>query len=186
MERRVKRRNENVSMIRKEEIAEIGLFRKPHGVKGEISAELDVPADELKSFSAIVCEMEGIYVPFFIESVRQKGQVTALLTIDGFDTDVAVKKFSNKRIYVLRKELLESDVMEDGLLIGFDILMADGKRIGTVTDVDDSTANVLFVVDGNNGELYIPVVDDFILEINEQDRFIIVDMPEGMIESQLN
>ena len=64
--------------------------------------------------------------------------------------------------------------------------MADGKRIGTVTDVDDSTANVLFVVDGNNGELYIPVVDDFILEINEQDRFIIVDLPEGMIESQLN
>ena len=91
-------------MITREEIIEIGIFNKAHGVKGEISATIDCEIDVFRKFSCIVVEIDGIFVPFFAESIRPKSQETVLLNIDGFDSDVAVKILVNKTIYVLKAE----------------------------------------------------------------------------------
>lgn len=58
-------------MIKLTEIAEAGIFNKPHGIKGEISATLDFDI-ELDSVECIIIAVDGIFVPFFLESVRPK------------------------------------------------------------------------------------------------------------------
>ena len=82
-------------MILESELIEAGKFNKPHGIKGEISAtvDIDIDFDELK---CVVMPIEGIFVPFFINSVRPKNGDTYLVTIDGVDSEV-----SNKRITTL-------------------------------------------------------------------------------------
>ena len=50
-------------MITLEEVVPVGQFLKPHGVKGEISATVNV--EDIEAFSAIICSMDGILVPFF-------------------------------------------------------------------------------------------------------------------------
>ena len=55
-------------MIKKSEVVKIGFFTKPHGVSGELRLEFEggvfnpIPSDY------IICDMEGILVPIFIES----------------------------------------------------------------------------------------------------------------------
>ena len=74
-------------MITREELIEIGHYNKPHGLSGEISATVDVELDALQSLSCLVSEMDGIFVPFFVNSLRPKTSETVLLTIDGIDNE---------------------------------------------------------------------------------------------------
>lgn len=173
-------------MIRENEIIAIGQFKKPHGVKGEISAEVGFLADDLCRFSTLICCMDGIYVPFFVTGLRQKGYGTVLVSIDGVEDENAAKRFSNKEIYVLRSEYKEEEEVYCDYLVGFDIYDTVDGRIGRIVDVDDSTANVLFVVDCDGTDVYVPVADDLIMEIDESERKIVMDLPEGMVSFQLN
>lgn len=73
-------------MILRTDITEAGVFNKPHGIKGEISATLDFDID-LSDVKCIVLDVEGIFVPFFIVSVRPKTSETVLITINGIDSE---------------------------------------------------------------------------------------------------
>ncbi len=60
-------------MIKKEDIVEIGKFQKTHALKGELNALLDIDGDYAADGNALVVAVDGIYVPFYAESVRPKG-----------------------------------------------------------------------------------------------------------------
>lgn len=73
-------------MIATDNLTAIGQFGRPHGLKGEISAQIpntDIDPGELL---CIFVELDGLYVPFFIESWRTKGAESVLLTLDGVDS----------------------------------------------------------------------------------------------------
>lgn len=87
-------------MILRTDITEAGVFNKPHGIKGEISATLDYDTD-LSEVKCIVIEIEGIFVPFFIVSVRPKTAETCLLTIDGIDSEEKARTLTGRAFYLL-------------------------------------------------------------------------------------
>ena len=59
-------------MITREELIAIGHYNKTHGVAGEISATIDVDMSLLESLSCLVSDLDGIFVPFFVNACRPK------------------------------------------------------------------------------------------------------------------
>lgn len=176
-------------MIKRAEIAEIGRFNKPHGIKGEISASLDIDID-IADVKCIVLEVDGIFVPFFIESVRPKTSETVLLTIDGIDNELKAKEFANKKIYILNADLPETDDEDDDNdegfyasdLIGYKVIDREHGDIGEITDINDATDNVLFIITTPQGdELLIPVADEFIEEIDSETHTLHTDIPSELL-----
>ena len=55
--------------------------------------------------------------------------------------------------------------------------------LGEIVEVDQNTSNILFIVDGGDeyGELMIPAVEGFIVEIDAPERNLYMDLPEGML-----
>lgn len=47
-------------MITRDELIEIGVYNKPHGVNGEISATIDCELDIISQFSCLVSDIDGI------------------------------------------------------------------------------------------------------------------------------
>ena len=78
-------------------------------------------------------------------------------------------------------EMEEGDLLDDDL-IGFRVEDVNARYLGTVDRIDDSTINTLLVVDGDKGEIFIPLIDDFIESIDEGAETIIVDVPEDLIK----
>ena len=74
-------------MIKKEDVFKIGQFAKPHGIKGEITllTTSDVFDDSDDPF--IVCEFEGILVPFFIEEYRYKSDSSILVKLENVNSE---------------------------------------------------------------------------------------------------
>ncbi|MBR1543760.1 MAG: 16S rRNA processing protein RimM [Muribaculaceae bacterium] len=176
-------------MIRREDLIEIGIFNKPHGVNGEISATVDCDLEVMERFSCVVTEMDGIFVPFFVSSYRTKGRSTILMQIDGLKSDEDAATLTNKRLYVRKQEYddlmdeLDADEYPTDYFVGYEVAHDGGEVIGTVTDVDDSTENVLFRVRTAGGEeVLIPAVDEFITEIDAERKRLVVDLPSGLLD----
>lgn len=170
-------------MILRDELLEIGIFNKPHGINGEISISFKFDDDEFENLEKIIVDIDGIFVPFFIEDIRFKNNITALVSLDGIESEDDAKMFINKKIYCLKTDFLESDEMlfDSESLIGFTIKEPNGEIIGIVDDIDDSTENYLFIVNHNDKEVYIPIVDDFIIDVDSDNRIIVMDLPSGIV-----
>lgn len=163
-----------------------GEFNKPHGIKGEISASFD-PRVDIDALRCVVAEVNGLFVPFFIDGVRSRGADAVLLTIDGITDENEAKLLSRKPLYVLNgDEALAADDEDDGFyaedLVGFNALDEEGAVIGKISGVDDATANVLFVIDRPDGsEALVPVADEFIDGIDPETATITLRLPDGLL-----
>ncbi len=175
-------------MITRDELIAIGRYNKPHGVAGEISATIDVDMDTLQGLSCLVTDIDGIFVPFFVNACRPKSQETVLLTIDGIDNEKEVSRLVNHDIYALkrdyRQESLDSDA--DGFpldyFIGFELHDSDGQRVGEITDVDEQTENAIFIVDREGAELMVPATDELIVEFDLDKKVMVMDLPQGLLD----
>lgn len=175
-------------MITREELIGIGHYNKPHGVAGEISATVDVDVDVLKSLSCLVSEVDGIFVPFFVNACRPKSAETVLLTIDGITTEHEASLLVNHDIYALKRDYVQAsdDADADGYpldyFIGFELRDSDGKRVGEIIDVDEQTENAIFIIDRDGDEVMVPASDDLIVEFDTDDRIMVMELPQGLIE----
>ena len=176
-------------MITRDQLIEIGHFNKAHGVNGEVNASLLIDVEHLPGLSCLVCDMDGIYVPFFVEAIRPKGATSVLLTIDGFTNEQEVATLVGKDIFALKRDYdsLVQRVEEDDdelpldYFIGFHLTDND-ILIGEIIDVDESTENALFIVRrDDNTEVSIPAVDDLITSMDMEQRVIDMDLPEGLL-----
>ena len=176
-------------MITRDQLIEIGHFNKAHGVNGEVNASLLIDVDHLPSLSCLVCDMDGIYVPFFVEAMRPKGATTVLLTIDGFTSEQEVAALVGKDIFALKSDYdeLANQVDEDDdelpldYFIGFRLTDND-TPVGEIVDVDESTENALFIVRRDDAtQVAIPAVDDLIVSMDMEQRVLDMDLPEGLL-----
>lgn len=174
-------------MIDEREILRIGTLVKPHGIKGEMLALLNVDGLDISELSCLVIHVDGIPVPFFVNGVRQRGNSSVLLTIDGISDEHDAARMCPSDISAFKMEIPERDYSdEDGLyasdLIGYTAVGTDGHPIGKVTDIEDSTANVLFIIVTPAGKtLYVPVVPEFIASIDADSGILTLDLPPDMI-----
>ena len=175
-------------MITRDELIAIGHYNKPHGVAGEISATLDVEWDLLRELSCLVSDIDGIYVPFFVNAVRPKSGDTVLLTIDGVGNEKDVARLVNRDIYALKREYRQESIDADAdgypldFFIGFELRDSDGSRVGNITDVDEQTENAIFIIDRDGTDLMVPATDDLIVEFDVDNKVMVMDLPEGLLD----
>ena len=172
-------------MIRPEEVYCIGKFTRTHGVQGEMAMSFTDDVFDRTDCPYLICSMDGILVPFFIEEYRFKSDNVALIKFERIDTNEAASIFTNKEVYFPKSYAEEA---EDGeyswqYFIGFDTEDAVHGHLGTLVDVDESTVNTLFVVEQANGEeILIPAQETFIDDIDHEARLIKFNLPEGLLE----
>mgnify|MGYP002717586282 CR=1 FL=1 len=170
-------------MIKKEEVYKIGLFNKPHGIHGELSFTFTDDIFDRVECDYLVCLLDGIFVPFFIEEYRFRSDSTALVKLEGVESAERARMFTNIEVYFPVKYVDESEPTELTWNYFIDFTMIDIRagELGQIVDVDQTTVNILFVVDYGNEELLIPAQEEFITEIDHAQKIITVNLPEGLL-----
>ncbi len=173
-------------MIKTDEVYKIGRIGKPHGVKGELSFMFDDDVFDTADSDYLVLLVDGILVPFFLEEYRFKSDDTALLKFDGIDTKEQARELTGCDVYF--PVSMAAGAGENPSLhsvVGFTVIDAacGDKLIGTITSVDESTENLLFNVETPDGrDIMLPVADEFIVDVNTEERQIRMKLPEGLVE----
>ena len=90
-------------MIRSEDVYKIGKLTKTHGLKGEINFQFTDDVWERADADYLICEIDGILVPLFIEEYRFKSDSTALVKFEDLDTADAVQFLVNCEVFLEKK-----------------------------------------------------------------------------------
>ena len=157
-------------MIKKEEVYKIGLFNKPHGIHGELQFTFTDDIFDRVDCDYLICLLDGIFVPFFIEEYRFRSE--------------RARMFTNVEVYfpVKHAEEAEDGELSWNFFVGFRMEDVRHGELGEVVEVDTATVNTLFVVEQEDGEeLLAPAQEEFIVEINQEKKLITVELPEGLL-----
>ena len=168
-------------MIKQEDVYHIGRLGKTHGVKGEVSFQFEDDIFDRVDADYLVLDIDGILVPFFLEEYRFRSDTICLVKFCDVDTQQHASELTGCDVYFPRELAdVEDELPMLAFLVGFDIInAADNSRIGSVVDIDDQTANILFVLD--NGML-IPASDELISNIDTKHDTITMNIPDGLLE----
>lgn len=119
-----------------------------------------------------------------IEKVRlQKNMV--VLKLEGINDRDAAEKARGKLIYITEEDLPELEEGEFYIrdLIGMAVFEENGNKIGEVSDVIQNSAQDIFEIEtAENKKVLIPRVDEFILDIDVDNREIKVRLIEGLLD----
>lgn len=169
-------------MIKEENLLKIGQFTKPHGIKGEISLVTNYDISDIPSGFFIVCNMDGIWVPFFVEACRSKSSSATLVSFEGIRSEAQVKTLAGKAAYI-PIDLLPSQEADDFQWIqttGYTVTDETAGVVGIISNIDDSTLNILLHVSQNEIEILIPAA--LATAIDSKRKIIEVSLPEGFFE----
>lgn len=156
----------------------IGYISRSHGVQGDVLIIPDIYAPTLFDVLDLVHieNARGELVPARIESVRVQEKNNRLSFFVKFEhvTDRTQAEDLKNFVVFADSEIVESllDSDETVNLTSFDV-WADGNHIGSVNGMMDTAAHpILQVVTQEQDQLLIPVVDEYVTDIDEEKQKI--------------
>ena len=132
-------------------------------------------------------EIDSVYVENEkrnIEKVRFQGNMV-ILKLSGIDDRNAAEAQKEKYLYITEDQLpqLPEDEYYIRDLVGMDVVSEEGEKYGVLSDVLQNTAQDVYEVKRENGKaLLIPGVKEFILDVNMEEKKIIVRLPDGLLD----
>jgi 16S rRNA processing protein RimM len=156
-------------MILEKEIFKAGKINKTHGVNGELNCAID--ADTIDRAEYMVLDMDGIFVPFFISNIRVKSSNSVLLTLEDIETETDARNLVGKDIYLPIHLMSDEDMLSYEYFVGFTVVNGD-EKLGEISFVDDQTVNILFGITAEDGDILLPAVEDFIMEVDNENKIL--------------
>lgn len=166
----------------KKEYLEAGKIVTTHGIKGEVKIMPYTDTPEL------LCEFDRLFIgksheEIAIERSRAfKNMVIAKLK--GYDTPEAAEKLRNKLLYMHRDDLeLDENTYFIQDLIGIEVSDADsGSLYGKITDVMQTGANDVYVVQGADREYLVPAIPEVVISTDIDKNTMTIRPLEGLFE----
>lgn len=157
----------------------VGIALRPFGQNGEV--RVHVLSDYTKRFAlgaSVIIDGQALVI---VRNRPVRGH--RVLKFEGLDTRDAVAPLANSEIYVDATELqpLPQGTYYHYDLIGMAVSASDGSALGEVTEVVSTGANDVLVVNGDRGEILVPVITDVLKDVDTKARRISIELLPGMI-----
>jgi 16S rRNA processing protein RimM len=106
-----------------------------------------------------------------------------LLKIEGIDSREAAQTIVGSTLYIPDAEAVK---LPPGTffwheIIGLSVRSTDGIELGRVTQILETGANDVYVVEGSQGEVLIPATQDVVRSIDVASGLITIEIIEGLL-----
>jgi 16S rRNA processing protein RimM len=167
------------------ELLLVGRVARAHGNKGQVivNPDTDFPDERFAAGNVLVVEQAGQATTRRIASVRfQQGR--PIIALDGIETMNDAEALAGAELKVPVSELAP---LPDGTfyrhdLVGCEVRDAAGRVIGTVTRIEGSLERSHLVLEGERGEIMVPMVEGICTRVDPAGRVIVIDPPAGLLE----
>ncbi len=164
-------------------LTNIGKVVSLHGFKGELLIQFSVKFDDLLVKELLFFQFEGMIIPFFIEEAYKKSKTRYAITFRDVDSVEKANELLDATVLTPASNIKAPDKDPNDYLIGF-AFYDESKYIGKVTEFLSMSANDLLVVfsQDKNKEVFVPFNQALIEEIDEENKIIRFNLPEGLLD----
>ncbi len=174
--------------MRKDDCFYLGKIAKKFSFKGEVLIYLDTDEPEMyEDLESVFVEFNKNLVPFFIENSQLHKNDFLKVRFEDVDNEEKADELIGREVYLPLSMLpkLEGNKFYYHEVIGFDVIDMRLGNIGKIVSINDSAAQPLFEIEKDSIEILIPMIDDFIVEVNRNDKSITLNTPEGLVDLYL-
>ena len=175
--------------MRKEDCFYLGKIVRKHSFKGEVVIKLDTDEPELyRNMESVFVEHGKDLIPFFIEErLLQKGNQLRV-RFETVDSEQDADAIMNSGIYLPLSFLpkLTGSKFYYHEIMEFTAVDVEYGEFGVIKGINDSTAQPLFEIMNDGVEILIPMIDEFIKEIDRKGKRVVLQTPPGLIEMYLS
>ena len=122
-------------------------------------------------------------IPYFIQMVERAGEEDCVVMLEDVAGIEAARPLVGKAVYV------ESTVLEKGAdeksplrWIGYKLVDKTLGGIGQIEDVMQAGPQWLAQIKRGEKEVLIPLVEAFIIEVNSRNKYVRMDLPDGLLD----
>ena len=136
-----------------------------------------------QKLNSILVEINGLLVPFFVAKQSWSKGDTLIISFKN-STEALVDQSLGKDVYMPLSTLpkLTGNKFYYHEVVGFEIREEDGKTCGTIVSINDQTAQHYFYLDLAGKQIVIPIIKDWILELNREEKYLKMALPEGLMD----
>jgi 16S rRNA processing protein RimM len=160
---------------------EIGGIARAHGIRGEVVIMTHDPDSET------LRNVDAIWVGGTLRTIGHARSTHRgwLVQLEGVLTRNDAEALQGKKVEVDREALgLGDDDVLLSDLIGCTVQLPDGRPWGTIANVEADVQDRLVIHDGEIERL-LPLVDEFVRDVDLEKRIVVVDPPDGLPESKV-
>ena len=172
--------------LHEEEFVEVGYIRKSYGYKGDVKANV-TPAfvEDLEESKFVFINQRGLKVPFKILELSLEGDL--LIKFDYLNSSEEAAVIVGQAMFMLKKDIKHahdyiSSNQENSELEGFSLIDELTNQAFEILRLEEFPQQLMAIVLQDDEEKYIPLNDQFIIEINKEKKEIIMDLPEGLLD----
>ena len=163
----------------------VGRIGRAHGVLGEATIEIrtDLPQERFV-VGALLQTDPAANGPLTIDSTRDHNGIL-LLKFLGLKDRSAIERLRDTLLLAevdMTEEALYEDEYHVQQLIGCEVVLESGVKIGELTDVLNLPGQDLLAIKGKRREILVPFIAEFVPEVDIENRRITIVPPEGLLE----
>ena len=182
-------------MITRSQVLSIGTITRAFGKQGALLCRTTNEYWEQSSSPWLILSLDHILVPFRVNDWYTKGTDGIVFTLQDITTEQQAQPLLQAEAFMLRSDLSETD--ENAVawtdLVGYTVIDTDQGPLGTITSIDDTTANILAYLSaegGPSGEAdptaegglsaqrsLIPLHEDFLVSIDPEAHQLTITLP---------
>lgn len=172
-------------MIQVEDCFYLGYVKRVVGLSGELEIALDVDdPTKYKKKESMLLMIKNNLIPFFISHITIRS-TSAIVKLNGVDSQAQAEELLSAEVYMPVSELPPikgKNKFYYHEIIGYQAMDTSGNALGKVKDVIDQTIQPVMAIDLNGVEILIPLIDEFLVLVDKENKTITVSPPDGLIE----
>jgi len=162
----------------------LGKILKPFSYKGELKIYIeDFYINQINELDFFLLKVQGSYIPFTIKAITKNKSNIFRISLYGINSEDLAKKLAGVEIYT-ENNLIKSEVLEknDNYIFIGHVIYNNNSIIGKIIDIVENKNQDLFEVVVNEKRILIPIVDEFVVNIDNDNKKIIMNLPEGLTD----
>lgn len=160
-------------------LQKIAKVLKSNGTDGELLISFfAMDPEDLEITEPVFILFDGLPVPFFVQSLRRRGQNKALVHLNGIYDLKDCEEVCGKDIYLPADAEAAYGEGDFSFLVGWELRDA-GKSLGRIADFVDIPGNPCLELE--DGRL-VPLHEDFITAVDEDSAVVDMELPSGLLD----
>lgn len=165
----------------------IGYITKTRGLKGEVQIFFQYENPEELELDVVFIEIFDKLVPFFVSSFQLLSNSTGYFFFEDVDHIDKTVELVRKNVFLsnAKKPKRNPDEFSIMDLKGFRVQEKSYGDLGEILEINEFPQQFIATVMVESVEIMFPIADDFIVEINQDDKILEIDLPEGLLDVYL-
>lgn len=167
-----------------EDMFRVGAITTTHGIRGEVKVypTTDDPM-RFKQLKEVFLDTKKELLPLTVTNVRFFKNLV-IVKFKEFDNINDIEGYKGCDLYVTRENAVPLEEGEYYLadIMDSQVFTEDGAQFGTLVDILETPANLVYVVEHEGKEVLLPVIPDCVLEVDPEEKRIVIQLMKGLLE----